>query len=191
MQRMVTLKTGRQMKLQFKKKLTRREKAALVAAFTAVGIFIAWQFMASPVLNSKKRLERNLDAKTRILAEMRLLKADYESLGNQNDLSRINFGTREKGFTLFSFLDKLSGQADIKEHIAYMKPTTTVPKDGAFKLSQVEIKLSAVNLKQLTSYLYMIETSKNMVFVKRISMDQSSRPEGFIDVIMQVETYER
>lgn len=178
------------MKLNIKKKLSKREKFSLVAACAALGIFIVWQLMVSPLLHSKKRLERNLEAKTGILTEMRLLKAEHDAAGSQADISKINFGNREKGFTLFSFLDKLSGEAGIKDHIAYMKPSTTNPKDQSYKLSQVEIKLSAINLKQLTSYLYMIETSKNMVFVKRISVDQSSKPEGFIDVVMQVETYE-
>jgi general secretion pathway protein M len=178
------------MKLNIRKKLSKREKFSLVAACAAVGIFIVWQLMVSPLLTSKKRLERNLDAKTKILTEMRLLKAEYDAAGNQADISKINFSSREKGFTLFSFLDKLSGQAGIKDHIAYMKPSATVLEDDAYKLSQVEIKLSAINLKQLTSYLYMIETSKNMVFVKRISVDQSSKPQGYIDVVMQVETYE-
>lgn len=177
------------MKLNIRKKLSKREKFSLVAACAAVGVFIVWQLMVSPLLTSKNRLERNLDAKTKILTEMRLLKAEYDVAGNQADISKINFSSREKGFTLFSFLDKLSGQAGIKDHIAYMKPSTTV-LDDAYKLSQVEIKLSAINLKQLTSYLYMIETSKNMVFVKRISVDQSSKPQGYIDVVMQVETYE-
>lgn len=121
---------------------------------------------------------------------MQILKTEYETLNRQNDLSKINFNRRDRGFTLFSFLDRLSGQAGIKDHITYMKPSTAGSKDNAYKLSQVELKLKAVNLKQLASYLYMIETSKNMIFVKRLSVTQSSKPEGFIDVIMQVETYE-
>ena len=118
------------------------------------------------------------------------LKSEYDTLNRQTDLSKINFNKRDRGFTLFSFLDRLSGQAGIKDHITYMKPTTTGGKNNAYKLSQVELKLKSVNLKQLTSYLYMIETSKNMIFIKRLSVTQSSKPEGFIDVILQVETYE-
>ncbi len=178
------------MKLNLKKTLSKRERYAVYAALLFVGIFIITQFVVSPMINKKKRLIRELDVKTKTLMEMRVLKAEYDALTKQADMTDIDFKNREKGFTLFSFLDKLSGHAGIKDHITYMKPSTTNAKDGSFKLSQVELKLKAINLKQLTSYLYMIETSKNMVFVKRLSVAQSTNPEGFIDVVMQVETYE-
>lgn len=178
------------MKLNLKKTLSKRERYAIYAACLFVGIFVVSQFIVSPLINKKKRLIRDLDVKTKILSEMQVLKSEYEALNKQADMTSIDFNKREKGFTLFSFLDKLSGQAGIKDHINYMKPSTTNAKDGSFKLSQVELKLKAIDLKQLTSYLYMIETSENMVFVKRLSVAQSTNPDGFIDVVMQVETYE-
>lgn len=118
------------------------------------------------------------------------MKEEYEAINKQSDLSKVNLSNREKGFTLFSFLDKLSGQAGIKDHIEYMKPSSNPSDDGSCKLSQVELKIGTINLKQLTSYLHMIETSENSVFVKRISISQTTKPEGFIEVIMLVETIE-
>ena len=170
--------------------LSQRERYAVYLAGGFIVFFLLLQLAFFPFMDKQKRLERTFENKKRMLQEMRVLQTEYESLNQQSDVSKINFAGRDKNFTLFSFLDRLSGQAGIKDHITYMKPSTTSGKDDAYKLSQVELKLKAVNLKQLTSYLYMIETSKNMIFVKRLSLTQSSNPEGFIDVIMQVETYE-
>ncbi len=178
------------MEFNLKKKLTKREQYAVYAAGCVVLGFLLLHFMIFPLMENRKRLDKSLAIKTRTLQEMQNLKSEYEALSGQSGLSGINLSQREKGFTLFSFLDKLSGQAGIKDHITYMKPSTTGDKEGGYRLSQVELKIKALNLKQLTSYLYMIETSRNMVFVKRLSLTQSSNPEGFVDVVLQVETYE-
>lgn len=177
------------MKFNIKKNLSKRERYAIYAAMGAVGIFLFVQFLVFPVLDKRDRLSKELKAKNRAFEEMRLLKTEYDAINKQSDLSKINFKNREKGFTLFSFLDKLSGQVGIKPNIDYMKPSSTTSKNGSRKLSQVELKLKGINLRQLTSYLYRIETSKNIVFVKRLSISRSTKPEGFIDVVLQVETF--
>ncbi len=52
------------------------------------------------------------------------------------------------------------------------------------------MKLQGLSMKQLSPYLYKVETSKNSVFVRRLSITKKGKEEGFIDVILQVETYE-
>ena len=53
------------------------------------------------------------------------------------DAARTNMAGRTSGFTLFSFLDTLAGQAGLKDRIAYMKPSTSILEDSPFKLSIV------------------------------------------------------
>jgi general secretion pathway protein M len=65
-----------------------------------------------------------------------------------------------------------------------------VQKNSNYKLSRVEMKLDAVTLEQLTSYLYGIETSKNMVIVKKLSISKKEKEDRLINVILQVETLE-
>ena len=72
-----------------------------------------------------------------------------------------------------------------------MKPSTSVQKDSPYKISQVEMKLQSLTLEQLTTYLHMIETSKNMVYIKRLSILKTGKQEGFIDAVIQVETVEK
>ena len=52
------------------------------------------------------------------------------------------------------------------------------------------MKLDAITLEQLTTYLYGIETSKNMVMVKKLSISKKEKNEGLVNVILQVETPE-
>jgi general secretion pathway protein M len=52
------------------------------------------------------------------------------------------------------------------------------------------MKLDDITLQQLTTYLYSVETSKNMVLVKKLSISKKEKSQGLIDVILQVETVE-
>ncbi len=172
------------------KKLTRREKYAVCTAVGAICLFVLFQFIVFPFVEKKNRLERAIQVKTDILEKMTALKSEYEALKKTNDRSDIRYRQREKDFTLFSFLDKLSGSAGIKKNIAYMKPSTTTQKNRPYKISQVEMKLQGLTLQQLTTYLHMIETSRNMVYINKLSILKTGKDKGFVDAVLQVETSE-
>jgi general secretion pathway protein M len=173
------------------KKLTKRERYSIYAMSGAVFLFMIIQFVVFPSIDKRKRLRRELQVKTDVLREMITLKSDYGEIEKRTHASSARFASREKGFTLFSFLDRLTGEAGIKEYVTYMKPSTAVQKNSPYKISQVEMKLQGLTLQQLTTYLYMVETSKNMVHVKRFSIVKAGKPEGLIDAVLQVETVEK
>ena len=173
------------------KKLTKREKYALYALSGAILLFILILFIVFPSIDKRKRLKRTLQVKEDALLEMIALKSDYDAIEKRTNLAKVSFENREKGFTLFSFLDRLTGKARIKEYVTYMKPSTTVQKDNSYKISQVEMKFKGLTLQQLTTYLHMVETSKNMVYIKRFSISKTGKQEGFVDAVLQVETVEK
>jgi general secretion pathway protein M len=70
-----------------------------------------------------------------------------------------------------------------------MKPSLSDQEDGRLKTSLVEMKLEAVTIDQLISYLYEVETSENMVRIKRIAISKTGKQEQFINAVLQVETF--
>ena len=172
------------------KKLNRREKYIIYGAGCLIGLLIIIHFVITPFIENKNQMQRNLQTKKTELEEMRRLQAEYNALKEKLQLSQASIGKREKGFTLYSFMNQLAGQAGIKDRISYIKPSNTIQKNSNYKLSRVEMKLDGVTLEQLTSYLYGIETSKNMVIVKKLSISKKEKKQGLIDVILQVETVE-
>jgi general secretion pathway protein M len=172
------------------KKLNRREKYIIYAAGCLVGLLIIVQLVVTPFFENRKQMQRSLQTKKVEFEEMRRLQAEHQVLQEKSQLSKVRFGKREKGFTLFSFLDQLAGQAGIKDRISYMKPSKTVQKNSNYKISRVEMKLDDITLEQLTKYLYGVETSKNMVMVKKVSISKQEKKQGLINVILQVETVE-
>jgi len=173
------------------RKLTKRERVAIYGLSGVVCLFIIIRFVVFPSIDKRDRLKRVLQVKAESLEEMIALKAEYNTLNQRANLSRMRLESRKKDFTLFSFLDRLTGVAGIKERVTYMKPSTSVQKDSPYKISQVEMKLQSLTLEQLTTYLHMIETSTNMVYVKRLSILKTGNQEGFIDAVIQVEAVEK
>ena len=170
-------------------RLSRRERYSVVAAAAFVILFIAIEFIITPIMAKRERLESAIRQKQATLAEMQAMKLEYESLKGENERFKRNFSDRPREFTLFSFLDQLAGEAGVKDNIAYMKPSKSRPKNSPYNLSMVELKLQEISIKQLTPYLHMVETSKNMVFIRRISITKTGK-DGMIDAILQVETFE-
>jgi len=70
-----------------------------------------------------------------------------------------------------------------------MKPSTSAGPEP-YKESLVEIKLELVTLKQLIDYLYRIESTENVVIVKRFSANENKKKDGYLDAILQVLTFE-
>ena len=170
--------------------MNKRERYAIMLAVGVIGIFLIISFIVEPFLSKTDQLKKNLHDKAVMLEQMRQLQSEYGTLTQKAKVSEALFSRRQKRFKLFSFLDQLAGEAGIKDHISYMKPSTKVQKNSPYKISRVEMKLDAITLKQLTTYLYGVETSKNMVDIKRISISKKDKKQGLLTAVLQVETVE-
>ena len=172
------------------KKMNKRERYAIMLAAGVIGIFLIVTFIVEPFLSKTDQLKKSLHDKAVMLEQMRQLQSEYGTLSQKAEVSKALFSRRQKGFKLFSFLDQLAGEAGIKDQIIYMKPSTKVDKNSPYKISRVEMKLDAITLKQLTTYLYGVETSKNMVEINRISISKMDKKQGLLTAVLQVETVE-
>ncbi len=172
------------------KKLRKREKYALYLAVGFIVLFVVIQFVVFPMIDRHQRLQRTLQVKMNTLNEMLNLKSAYDKIVEKAAIAEDRFTQRKKGFTLFSFLDKLAGKTALKNKIIYMKPSTSAQKDKKYKIAMVEMKLQSINLKQLTTYLYRIETSENMVFIRRISISKEKKDRGLVNAVLNIVTFE-
>jgi general secretion pathway protein M len=176
--------------LPFNLNLQRREKMAVTAAAIALAVFLVLEVIIFPVINRGDKLRREIKSKTRALGEMHDLKAEFTSLSRYSKDLDSSIKRRPRTFTLFSFIDKLAGTSGIKSNIAYMKPSSSNLKNSAYTLSTVEIKMNALTMEQLTTFLYGIENSANMVWIKRLSISRGEGNQSLLNSILQVETFE-
>jgi len=172
------------------KNLNKRERYGIMLAAGVIAIFIIVVFIVEPFLSRAANMKNSLQTKADNLVEMQRLQSEYTGLTQQAKISESRFQRREKGFTLYSFLNSLAGESGIKDRISSMKPTKTVQKNSPYKISRVEMKLEAITLEQLANYLYGVETSNNMVDIKKISISKNEKKQGLLTAVMQVETEE-
>jgi len=170
--------------------LRRREKSIIIIGGVVLIVLLLLQLIIFPIFDRRVRLRDQIKTQTKVLAEIQVLKTEYETLtrsarGNESQLKK-----RAKSFTLFSFLDQLAGKGGIKQNIVYMKPSTTNLKNSPYALSIVELKLQSLTMEQLVSFLHGIETSTELVWIKRMSISKGEKDAGLLNSVLQVETYQ-
>ena len=168
--------------------MNRREKYSVFVACVLILAVIVYQFGLSPFLEKKKLFDRQLASKKEVLKEVTLLKLEYEKILNTSENLKKIYSQRDEGFTLFAFLENLAVKAGVAGNIDYMKPSSFLDKVSKIELSIVEMKIKEIKLSQLMSYLYLVETSKNVVFVKRLAISRDGKNKGSISAVLHVET---
>ena len=171
--------------------LNKREKIGVIAAAAAIVIFALLQLLVFPLLEKNNQLSQKLISRQQDLEEIRQLQAEYRKTARKAEQAQRFIKQRRRGFTLFSFLETLAGRTNVKNNIAYMRPTSTADKESPFRLSMVEMKLADITISQLMAYLHGIETSRNMIFIKRLSITKAEQKADLITTVFQVETLEK
>jgi len=171
-------------------KLAKRETYFVSIGACAIAIFLLLQLLVFPFFEKRERIRKGIAAKEDGLKEMTILAAEYQSLKKDSQGIQKILARRQRGFALFSFLEKAAGEAKVKSHIKYMKPSSS-KGTGGYKESMVEMKLEALTLNQLVGYLYRIESPKDLIIIKRISITVNKKTSGYLDAILQVMTFQQ
>jgi general secretion pathway protein M len=168
--------------------LNSRERIAVCSALLVVGVLIVAEWGVLPVIRYRKSLDQAILTKTLEFEEIQGLQKAHALLKQNADAVRGRLALREKGFTLFSYLDHSAGNSGVKEHIAYMKPSGSDLQSSAFKVFQVEMKFQAISLHQLSAFLYGVETTDSLVRVKKASVARTGQSAEGVDAVLWVET---
>ena len=166
--------------------LSKREINVLIFGLIFVVLFLGFQFGAAPVFEKRDTLKRILNEKQASLEEMISLQQQFfivsTSLGTKTKVP----ATREKGFSLFSFLDSQAQQSNVKENVDYMKPFTKKLEKSDDTLVTVKVKLKEVYLKALVDFLYHVESSKNGVTITSLSLAKAGGKK--LDAVIETQT---
>lgn len=166
--------------------LSRREKYYVGVASGIIVILLFTQLVISPLNKKRARLERSLAEKTQALQDMRALHDEFIQLEESADMAQSKFSQRSKNFDLNKYLYNLAVELSIGKNVSTMDPDTDTV--GSLTFSIVKLKFKAITTKQLTNYLHRVECSGNNLFVNRMDISQTSKPTGYIDVVLEVET---
>ncbi len=167
------------------RQLNKREKIAVSIGFTSLLLFVVFQFIVFPLTDKRAKLVKGLAAREKEVVEMRMMQGRFRELSKQSGSLTTLLAQRDAGFSLFSFLEKNAADNQVKEHIAYMKPSES-PKNELFKQSLVEMKLQAISLKQLVDFLDKTESAENLVGIDKITIQENSKETATLDVTLKM-----
>jgi hypothetical protein len=171
-------------------KLAKREKYIIYGATCLIAIFILVNFLVIPFFKERERLRKGIKKAEDDLKEIAALSVVYQGYQKGSmDVKRI-IEARDRMFTLASYLEEAARETGVKDYIAGMTSSPSSSKGGPYEESTVELKLNGINTEQLVIYLYAIEKPKDLIFIKRITISDNKKQEGYLDSVIQVLTYQ-
>lgn len=164
--------------------LSKRDRRTLIIGIVVLLLFAVVQFVLFPLLDKRKRLSRTIAVREREVVEMQAMQQKYGQLHVRSNSLEKQLAERAQDFSLFSFLEKMATRSKVKDHIAFMKPSSVIG-EGELRQIMVEMKLQAIGIQQLVDFLNQIESPVNVVTVKRLSIQENKKIPGTLDVLVQ------
>ncbi|MBF0228433.1 MAG: type II secretion system protein M [Desulfamplus sp.] len=167
--------------------LSRREQDVVSVGSVAVILFILIQFILLPTLDKRQSFINKVNAKKDALKEMVELESRYQEIQSSVMAEKILVMKRDKSFTLFSFLDRLAQESNVKDNVSYMKPFKRQSENSEVAFSSVKVKLDEVVMRQVVDFIYKIESSNNLVYISSLSLSRTGE-NGQLSAIIEAET---
>ena len=174
---------------QFWDQLTTSQKRTVTAGLVFAGVVLLAQLIVVPYFEARQKVRSAIVASDKALRELTALGAEYGVLRQRSEEIRRASERRPPGFTLFSYLEKRAGDAAVKTNIRSLTPLMLAPT-GAYEETAVEMKLDRLTMKQLTDFLYRVESPEEMIRVRRISVVKMKESPEYLSALIQVFTYQ-
>jgi general secretion pathway protein M len=171
-------------------RLAKREQIMVGSLIVGIIALLLFTLIFSPLLDSRKRLQKSILKKQTELHQIRNLQQEYQALKQHSGDIQQGLTKRPDSFTLFSFIEQQANMAGIKENINYLKPSE-VDSDGPFRESRVDMKLQKITLQNLVDFLKAVESKENVVSITRISIQEHGKEQGSLNAVIQLVTYSK
>jgi general secretion pathway protein M len=174
---------------QFWDQLTTSQKRTVTVGLVFAGVVLLAQFVVLPYFEARQRVRSAIVASEKALQEITALGAEYGILKQRWEEIRRASERRTAGFTLLSYLERRAGDAALRTNIRSLTPLMLAPS-GAFEETAVEMKLDKLTMKQLTDFLYLVESTEEMIRVRRISVVKMKENPEYLSALIQVLIYQ-
>jgi general secretion pathway protein M len=173
---------------EFWDKLTKSQRYYLMAGAAFVVVFLVFQLVIFPLWDAREKMTHSIRVNEKAFKEMAVLGAEYGVLKQRAEAVQRVLAARAQDFTLFSYLEKKAGEIQLKSHLKSINPLKGM-STGVYEESIVEMRLDSITMKQLTDFLYAVESPKDLVRIGKISISKMKENPEYLTATMQVLTY--
>jgi len=149
-------------------RLSPRERVLVGGAATVTVLLLLW-LVATMIGDRRQTLQAQIAASERELKEMSSLRDRYLRLRAERDAVQRRLASGGTDFSLFSHLEGVSREALSPDRVAALNPSTRSVSDD-LQEEDVEMRLSAVSLRDMVGLLYRVEKSDLPLLVSRLQM---------------------
>jgi Tfp pilus assembly protein PilO len=175
---------------QFWEQMTKSQKSALTVGMIFVVGAVFVQFAVFPWLDVRDKVKSSIAVNKKILRELEVQGREYAVLKRSSDAIKKVVEQRPSGFALFSYLEKKANDTGLKAHIKSinpLKPTSV----GLYEEAAVEIKIENLTIKQLTDFMYNVESLEQMVRIRRMTIGKMKETPEYLVADIQVYAYQK
>jgi general secretion pathway protein M len=170
-------------------KLPKMQQLAVACGGGLVLVVLLIQLLLLPFMESKKTVQQSIRNNEKTRAEMLLLAKDYEALKRQAGKIQQALASRPQNFSLFSRVEKIAGDAGVKGNIKSMNAAKGAVS-GPYEELPVDIRLEKITLRQLTDFLYLLESPQELIRVKRLALTKMPESPEYLSAQIQAVTYQ-
>ena len=167
-------------------RLTRREKHL---SFTAAAFIAAWAlyaFLAGPALARVKTLQRVIPENTAALQDLKTKSGEYLALRERFNTVQRQIVEQPEDFNLMAFLEKLTEQHKLTDHILSMKRQSQ-QLDEFYTESMVIIEFQDITFKRLViDLLARLDSAPAPLRIKTLDITKNPSSNGLINASVHI-----
>ena len=169
-------------------KLDAKQRYLVAICAAVVAIALVLEFIVFPVWDAKAKMKKSILNQSKKLDEMVKIDADFAAQDAQISRIKNAIASRRADFTLFAYLEKKAVSASLKGRIKQMNSMQGV-KSPSFEETLIDLKLEKITIKQLTDFLYQVESPAEMIKVKRITVNKMKESPDYISAQLLIASY--
>jgi type II secretory pathway component PulM len=159
--------------------MTQRDRQILIIGGILSSMLLIYMLILRPLGNAVDDADARIDERRAAVVQMRELSQEAQRL-------RASMPRGSANVNLLSYMEGLARQADLGSNIDSMKPGMGITS-GTTRRNSVEVKLSRVNLKQITHLLYQVEHGgRYPLRVHELHIKKRFDNPELIDVVLEV-----
>lgn len=174
---------------QIWEKLSKKEKIYLAAGFAlAISIFLV-QIVFIPFFEEKSKVSQAIENQKKILGEVTALASEYGELRQEMEKMQRALSARDPDFTLYSYMEKKAREARVRPNIKSMNQSKGAIA-GSYEEVYTDITLEKITLNQLVHLLYLVESPREAIRLKKLSVTKSPEDPDYLTCRLQVMTFQ-
>jgi hypothetical protein len=169
----------------FWEQLTKSQKQIVIAGLGFVAAALLVQFAVFPYFEARQKVASRSPERKPSARDPR--RGAWRPERRSEEIRRV---IERRPPDLRSFLPGKEGTSTgVKTNIKSINPLKSPPAD-AYEEAAVEMRMDKLTMKQLTDFLYLVESREDLVRIRKMSVVKMKESPEYLSVLLQVFTYQ-